>query len=70
MNDQLMEKPDVRVQDEGSLFILHPLTAAATEWMNNNLGEDLQFWGEGIVVEPGYVLNVLQGMVRGGLTIK
>lgn len=66
----LMEKPDVRVQDEGSLFILHPLTVAAKDWIDENLGEYHEWGTHGVVVEPGYVLNVLQGMVRGGLIIK
>jgi hypothetical protein len=66
----MMEQPDVRVQDEGSLFILFPLTVAAREWIDGNLGET-QTWGsEGVVVEPGYVLQIMRGMVRDGLTIK
>lgn len=46
----LDSRPDVRVQNEGSLCLFHPLTAAAEEWFGENLEAATRF-GNAVVVE-------------------
>jgi hypothetical protein len=70
--NMLMEQPDIRVQDEGNIFLLHPITAKAQEWMDETLGETMEPWqqfGTGYVVEHRYVAVILQDMIRDGLTV-
>jgi hypothetical protein len=66
----MMTKPDIRVQDEGTIFVLYPLTDAANDWMQDNMHCDSNnFWCDGMVVEHRYVASILRGMVRGGLIL-
>ncbi len=72
MKQNLMEKPDVTVQDEGSIFVLYPQTDNGETWIEENLcqNDSPQIWGcKGVVVEHRYVSAILQGMVRDNLVI-
>lgn len=61
---------DIRVQNEGTIFILYPLTTKADDWFEENLPEDCQMWGRGFVIEHRYVEDILMGAVADGLTIQ
>jgi len=62
---------DVRVENHGSVVILQLLTRAAREWADAYLPEDRQTWGTtGTVVEPRYVLDIVQGMDAAGLRVQ
>jgi hypothetical protein len=67
----MMPQPDVRVQNEGSIFLLHPITPRAQAWMDDNLPEpaDWQQFSTGYVVEHRYVGEILRGMVRSNLVV-
>lgn len=61
---------DVTVQDAGSLVILYPQTTQAQAWMDEHLPDDVQTWGHnGVVVEPRYVSDIIDGMREDGLTV-
>jgi hypothetical protein len=60
---------DVRVQNEGTIFILYPQTEAATEWLDANVAS-AQRWGNGIVVEHRYVRDIVNGMIESGLVVR
>lgn len=61
---------DFELQNEGSLVILHPLNDAAGEWIDEHLyTEQTQWWGGGIVIEPRYVEDILDGISDVGLTV-
>jgi hypothetical protein len=59
---------DVRLENAGGLFIVQPMTAAAREWIDANVQDDATWWAGGLVVEPGYIVTLLQGMTEGGIT--
>lgn len=63
---------DFRVQDEGTIVILHPCNDAAGAWISDHLydGQETQWWGGGIVIERRYVQNILDGITQDGLTIQ
>jgi hypothetical protein len=60
---------DLVATNHGSLFVLEPHTQPAREWCDENLGDDeTQHWGlDGIVVEPRYLEDILQGARERGL---
>jgi hypothetical protein len=60
---------DVRVQNEGTIFILYPLTDRATEWLDANVAS-AQRWSTGIVVEHRYVADIVNGMIESGLEVR
>lgn len=64
------EQPlDAKLIDHGSLVILESCTPAANEWIEDHIPDDAQTWGTGIVIEPRYVDDIVQGMQSDGLTI-
>jgi hypothetical protein len=61
---------DVHVRDEGTIFLLTPLTEVGEEWMEEHLPEDAQRFAGGVVVEHRFVTDILQGMQADGLSIE
>jgi hypothetical protein len=64
------ETVDVFVHNHGSIFVLEPLTPTADDWFKDNLPDDATSWGKGVVVEPRYVEDVVQGMTGDGLVVR
>lgn len=64
-------KPDVRVENHGSVRILQPLSAAGAAWVKANLAvEPWQTIGGGIAIEPRMVENIIDGMEAAGLKVE
>ena len=63
---------DFTVQDEGSIFVLHPCNDAARSWIDEHLygqpGEPPTWWGGGVVIEHRMIVDVLEGIVADDLT--
>jgi hypothetical protein len=60
---------DFICQNHGSLFLLFPLTAPASNWIEEHLPSDRMTFGDGIVIEPRYVWAILVGLQEDGLTV-
>jgi hypothetical protein len=72
-NNPAPTNPQFELENHGSLFLLRPLTSAATEWMQENLPMDspeTQFWGEAIVIEPRYLEPIIEGILADGLVLR
>jgi hypothetical protein len=66
-------KPDFKLDNHNSLFLLHPLNSAAKNWTDEHLPMDdseTQFWGDAIVLEPRYVTPTMDGIIRDGLVLR
>lgn len=61
---------DIRIENHGSIMLLHPLTTEAWAWVEDNLPDDRQEWCGGVVVEPRYVANIVTGMQDDGLEVE
>jgi hypothetical protein len=59
---------DFSVENHGSIILLRPLTDAAEEWIAGNLPEDRVTFGGATVIEPRYILAVIEGIMSDGLT--
>lgn len=59
---------DVTVVNHGSIVIVRPKTAEARQWIEDHVSDDAQWFG-GIVVEPRYLDDLLQGMMADGLVV-
>jgi hypothetical protein len=62
--------PDFFVFNEGTIFLLTPLTDAACTWLDEHLPEDAQWFGNGVVVEHRYIADIVQGIFNDGLVAR
>jgi len=60
---------DFLFQNHGSICLLTPLTAAATQWVEDNVGEH-QTFGAAVVVEHRYARGIVEGVIDDGLTVE
>ena len=62
-------KPDVEIENHGTLFTFALLTPAAIAWANDNLPDDCpRFWGR-LAVEHRYAESIANGMLSDGLLV-
>ena len=61
---------DFLVSDHGTIFLLSPVTKAATEWADEHLPEDAMHFGSAIVVEHRFISAVVRGFIDDGLTFE
>lgn len=60
---------DFEIADHGSIMTFKPLTDDAREWVETNLvGDDVQWFGGAVVVEPRYAGDIINGIAADGLT--
>jgi hypothetical protein len=60
---------DFRVSNHGSIALLIPRSEAARIWVDEHLPADRMTWGEGVVVEPRYLQNIVDGVEADGYTV-
>jgi hypothetical protein len=63
-------QPDFFVENHGTIFLLQPLTPAANSWIEENLREDRLTFGGAVVVEHGYIADIVRGVQNDGLVIR
>ena len=61
---------DIFVENYGSIFLFRPMTQAATDWIEQNVSGDRQWFGNALAVESRYALDLADGMRRDGLTLQ
>lgn len=65
-----MVERDVEFAEHGTVNTLTPLTAAAREWIDENLDvEGWQWLGGSVGIEPRMCPNIIQGMIDDGLAV-
>ena len=65
-----MARPDIRVENHGSLFLLWPATKRAACWLDGVIAEDAQYCGDAVVVEPRYIRDIVNGARDAGLEVR
>ena len=60
---------DFIVENHGTIFLLQPLTPAATSWIQENLPEDHMTFGSAVVVEHRYIADIVRGAIADGLEV-
>jgi hypothetical protein len=65
-----MEGVDVTVSNEGTLFLFRPLTSEARAWIEENVSEESQWFGDSLVVEHRYARDLAAGMIDAGLNVQ
>ncbi len=62
-------QPDVLVENHFSLILFRLLTPAASQWVDENVSDDAQFFGGALVVEPRYARDLIDGIIAAGLAV-
>jgi hypothetical protein len=67
----LQNLQDLRVSSHGTIFLFHPLTDLAREWMDTHCpaGNDSQYFCGALAVEARYVDDLLAHAAEDGLTV-
>jgi len=64
---------DFRVQNEGTLVVLHPQNDYARAWIDEHLygadGDGPEWWGGGVVIEHRFADDILQALNREGYVL-
>jgi len=65
-----MAKPDILVDDCGSVFMFTPVSILAREWVDENLNLDGWQWqGASFAVEHRFAVPLADGMKSDGLKV-
>jgi hypothetical protein len=63
-------KVDFTVRGGGSVYLLHPNTEAAKEWLAANIPDDAQYLGRSLAVEHRFIEAIAYGIENDGLSIE
>lgn len=61
--------PDIQINDHGSILIFVPRTEVGMEWLNDHTPGAMR-WAGGIVVEPRYAADIVNGAIDDGLQVE
>ena len=61
---------DFTIQNEGTILILIPVSAAADIWIAEHIPDDSMRWGAGVVVEPRYMADIVDGILSDSMTVE
>lgn len=62
--------PDLEIQNEGSIFLLRPLTDTGARWIGEKLvTEDAQYFGDSLCVEHRFIADIVVGAIEDGLRV-
>ena len=61
---------DFFIQNEGSIFLLQPLSDAGKEWVKEHIGDDAQTLGDAVVIEHRYIGAIVDGVQADGLSVE
>ena len=63
------KRPDILIADHGTMLIMTGASAAGSDWLEENLAEDVVRQGSGFIVEPRHIEPLVEGARRNGLRV-
>jgi hypothetical protein len=61
--------PDFIVSDHGSLLLVTAQNASADRWLKSSTGDEAQWFGNALVVEPRYIADLVAGLENDGYVV-
>jgi hypothetical protein len=61
---------DVHIVNHHSIVLFHLNTPEASQWVQENVSGEAQFFGTALVVEPRYVADLVAGMREAGREVR
>lgn len=65
-----MKNPDFNVANHGSIFLVRPNTPVARKHLEEHVGDEAQWWGGALAVEPRYVDDLAQRLAEEGFVVR
>lgn len=65
-----MPNIDITVENHGTVFLFTPYTPAASDWIDKNVSDDSQWFGNSLAVEACYAQDLAHGMQQDGLNLQ
>ena len=61
---------DFSVTGDGTVYLFHPLTEDARQWLAEHcpLDDKHQYFGDALIIEHRYVASIVESAIRDGLT--
>ena len=66
---KLAKQADFKVDNQGSIFLLHPLNDVAREWANEHQDNGYQPYWPSVLVEHRYIGEIVAGIQNDGLVV-
>ena len=63
-------QPDVRVTNDGSLFLFRPLNDAMRQHLREGVDDEAQWFAGALVVEHRYAASLAERLVEEGFTVE
>lgn len=60
---------DIRAENHGSIVLLFGMSEEGQSWLDRHVNKDAFRMGKGIVAEPRYVNDIIEGAIRDGLMV-
>ena len=68
---RLQPPPDILVENHGSLFLLRPTSSVGQAWLKENvICNETQIFGDAVVCEPRYVMDIVLGARGEGIVVR
>ncbi len=67
--DQPLPPRHVELSFHGSINLIAPITEAAQDWIDANIGEDAWLLCNALAVEPRCTDDIVRGMIDDGLAV-
>lgn len=69
LDGRVVPLPDLEVTNEGSIFLLRPVTKRGKDWVSLNIPSDAQTFGPSIVVEHRFIADIVASATADGLKV-
>ena len=70
MTGNLEKEPDFYCENNGTIFLLRPVTDAAKSWIKLNLPEATQWFGDSVIVDVSRIWAILDDIQEAGLVVR
>ena len=68
---RLQPSPDVLVENHLSIYLLRPVSPVGRAWLQENaIGVETLIFGDAVVCEPRYVMDIVFGARGEGLVVR
>lgn len=63
----------IGIVNHGSIVLVGPTAEdhlPFADWLSENVGDEVTFWGDSLVVEPRYVDSIIAGLEEAGFEVQ
>jgi hypothetical protein len=61
---------DFTLNNQGTIFLLTPITESASDWISESLPSDAMTFGRATVIEHRFIGDIIDGILGDGLTVE